>query len=836
MSDINIWINDTKVTVKQGATILDAALDIGIYIPHLCARKGLLPFDLVKPVSAVYRGSQKTESVCDDSYQGCGLCAVAVEDEKNFVFSCHKVAEENMRVSTVSDDLLEYRKKRLAKILDHHPHACLLCAQNEGCSLTQCSSNVPEQERCCPQFNRCELKKVSEFVGIARNLPKYVFKDLPIVKDEPLFIRDYNLCIGCTRCIRACSDQSENAAIGFVNIDGKIVVGAIGPTPGESGCRFCGKCVEVCPTGALTDKNIKWVSRESELLPCKNACPVGLDIPDYIRLIAQENFSQAARIIRAKTPLAGVLGMVCFHPCEAECRRGEVSDPMSICALKRFAMEKDNGNAQYILPAVEPSGKRVAIIGGGPAGLSAAYWLSSKGHKATIFEAMPRLGGMLRYGIPRYRLTEDLLDNEIKAITANDLVEIKTNSTVEMSSVVKQKFDSVLITVGAQSGKTLPIKQEAGVIQGIKFLRDVSAKVISNDHFENKSVAVIGGGNVAMDTARTALRMGAKSVDIVCLESDSEMPAHDFEIDHAKEEGIGFFPSCGIKSISKGTKAEHSLGLVECSSVFDDEGIFCPTFNDDVASQIEADVIIAAIGQESDFSFLSDDYQKIISKGLLKCDFKTMALSISDFYGAGEAATGPSSVVEAIASGKQAAGAIDKSFGGSGEFDTLSPPYSDSTDLGKIEGFDKLKRTAMANLSPQTRVNNFDLIETGFNQEAAIAEAKRCLECDLRFRSAEIALPPEKWLAFTMEKIETVPQVEGVFQLLGTDKDILSITGTPNLRQELTEKFDDGSQAGFFLFDLDPMYTKRESELIQQYMQEHGKMPGGDDDDLDDLF
>jgi len=406
-----------------------------------------------------------------------------------------------------------------------------------------------------------------------------------------------------------------------------------------------------------------------------------------------------------------------------------------------------------------------------------------------------------------------------------------------LAKLKEQDFDFTVMAVGAQAGKRLPLKDGAGnIIQGISFLRDVAEGNIEKDFFAKKTIAVIGGGNVAIDTARSALRFGAEKVNLICLESADEMPAHDFEIKDAKDEGIDFLHSCGVKKLSAGIAAKYKLEMVECSSVFDDEGLFCPMFNKEAKLETEADVIIASIGQEPDLSFLPDNFSLPVKDGLILCDEKTMATKINNIFAVGESATGPGSVVEAIASGKKAALAIDKELGGAGVIDLGYPKPAPLLNFTPIKGFSELSKVAMPCLAPEKRINNFDVIEAGFDNALALAEAKRCLLCDLRFSFDDNPLPPEKCLAFSKESIETVPETEGVFLLLNQEKETLSITGSPNLRQDLLEKIEDGSEAKYFLFETDPMYTKRESELIQQHIQEHGEMPGGDDDDLDDLF
>jgi len=245
----------------------------------------------------------------------------------------------------------------------------------------------------------------ADYVGIKPDTPRYLFRGLPAVEGDPLFIREYNLCIGCTRCVRVCSELRGVGALGFTLVDGRVEVGSVAPSLAKSGCKFCTACVEVCPTGALLDKpaDIKRSpTKEASVVPCRAACPVGIDIPRYVGLIAEGKYDDALAVIQDEVPFPRVLGYVCFHPCEDVCRRGRVNEPVAICALKRFAAEHGNSGARA--RAGRPTGKSVAIVGSGPAGLTAAYYLRTKGHTVTVFEAAAEAGGMLRYGIPRYRL------------------------------------------------------------------------------------------------------------------------------------------------------------------------------------------------------------------------------------------------------------------------------------------------------------------------------------------------------------------------------------------------------------------------------------------------
>jgi len=234
-----------------------------------------------------------------------------------------------------------------------------------------------------PQIENCELQKVSGFVGVKDDLPKYVFRDLPKMEEDPLYKRDYNLCIGCLRCVRACNDMREIGALGFVRKDGEIVVGTKASTLDDSGCRFCTACVEVCPTGAILDKDLKPGDKAEALVPCKFTCPAGIDIPEYLRYAAAGQYDTALAVIREKVPFPNSLGHICFHPCESVCKREKVNEPIGICNIKRFAGANGDGKWLANLKKQPATGKKVAVIGAGPGGLASAYFLALKGHNVT---------------------------------------------------------------------------------------------------------------------------------------------------------------------------------------------------------------------------------------------------------------------------------------------------------------------------------------------------------------------------------------------------------------------------------------------------------------------
>jgi len=839
MSVVNLTIDGRQVEVPSGTSILEAARTAGIYIPVLCHHPDLPPAKGSPAVKVIFQGDRRIENAGPgESGKECGLCVVEVQGETDPVESCATEVKPGMVVHTNTKRVRAQRQENLVPILKRHRHACLTCAQQEGCSLTQCSSNVPQNERCCTRFGHCELQRVVKEVGILPATPQWVPSNLPPLDTQALFVRDYSLCVGCTRCVRACRDLRGIEAIGFVvDENGLVQVGSLAPTLEESGCKFCTACVEVCPTGALMDKSVRPWKKEEDLVPCKSACPAHIDVPGYLRLIAEGKRDEANAVIRERVPLPGILGRVCVRPCEEVCRRREVNDPIAICVLKRYAADGDKGLWKRKMKVARDSGKKVAIIGSGPAGLTAAFYLRKKGHHVTVFEAKSQAGGRMRYGIPRYRLPREILDKELKDIF--DLgIEFKPNQIlgkqVPFEQLKEKRYEAVFLAVGAPLSRRMDLEGADGadVLWGVDFLSRVAE---GEKVFLKERVMVVGGGTVAVDAALTAKRCGAKDVTLVCLEKREEMPAHPWEVQGALAEGVKLMTSWGPRKILRDKGCLEGVELRHCASVRDDRGRFNPRF-DAIKQSIQADQVIFAVGQVSDFSFLRDAPSIDVSGGLIHVDQATLETGMRGVYAGGDATAAPGSIIHAVAAGRKAASSIDIALGGTGDLEEGSfekgPPHP---HVGRHEGFAFRPREKVREIAPEKRHESFLEVVLGFSDEQALREAKRCLQCDLRLSIGANPSPPDKRLVFNKDQVEQIPEAEGVYRLYDGEHKVRSIRGTVNLRQDLLRAIEESGETVWFDFEESKMYSQRESELIRAYLQEHGRMPGGDGDD-EDLF
>ena len=465
--------------------------------------------------------------------------------------------------------------------------------------------------------------------------------------------------------------------------------------------------------------------------PCHLNCPARTDIQAYVKAIANGDDKKAVEIIKDKISLPASIGRVCPHPCEEDCRRQFVEQPLSIAYLKAFAADNDMKSADPFKPAVaEATGKKVAIIGGGPAGLNAAYQLAIEGHGVTVFDMMPEMGGMLRYGIPEYRLPKAVLAAEVKQIEALG-VEMKNNVKIGKDvtlDALRAEFDAVLVAVGAWKSTGVGCEGDKldGVKGGIDVLREVN---LGGRPDLGKNVAVVGGGNVAMDACRTAVRLGAENVYVIYRRTRAEAPAEDLEIEEALEEGVNFKWLTNPAEIigENGKVTQIKLQVMELGEP-DASGRRSPVPVEGKFEILDVDTVISAIGQRC--SLEGFEALELTRKGTIVADEAVCTTNLEGVFAAGDATNrGPSIAVRAIGEANDAAAAIDAYL--SGKALIKAEPFYSKRNAKDIDFsvYEKKARAEMSCKDPAVRRGNFDAVINGFTEEQARNEAKRCLEC-----------------------------------------------------------------------------------------------------------
>jgi heterodisulfide reductase subunit A-like polyferredoxin len=535
-------------------------------------------------------------------------------------------------------------------------------------------------------------------------------------------------------------------------------------------CDACGDCTAVCPVDLPNEfdrglskrkaifrpypqaiPNVFGISKSSGAAPCKGSCPAGVNVQGYIALTAAGKFKEAYDLLRRRCPLPAVCGRICNHPCEDSCNRGEVDEAVSARDLERFVADYIYANPdQYPAwnPAVTSSDARVAVIGSGPAGLTAAADLALAGYGVTIFEAQPLLGGMLRYGIPDYRLPEDVLDNELRQIFSLG-VQVRTGvvigkpkdlllSTARPAGTEPGEFSAVFVATGAWGARKMGIPGEdaSGVWEGLKFLYEANTK---RSPKIGPEVLVVGGGDMAMDAARCALRFpGVKSVSVACIESREEMPARAWHVAEALEEGVAFYHRLGPTRVETADGKVSSVVFRACTSVFDEYKKYDPIYDDSAITSLTADTVIVALGQGLHSSGLGLEMRP---GGRIRTD-ASQAASVAGIFAGGDAVLGPSSMVDAIAQGHRAAESMDAFIRGAAPIrntaaavHTSAGSSANSAQSGFAKnpapGAPKQKRVPVARLSAGARMGSFVEIEAGYIKEQAEEEARRCLACGL---------------------------------------------------------------------------------------------------------
>jgi len=698
-----ITIDGIRMNVPDNKSMLECALDAGIYIPHLCHHPDLPE-----------NGS-------------CRMCVVEVEGQDEIMTSCTLRAKDGLSITTVSERLNKFRSLALDLLLAAHP---------EDCST-------------CPKYGNCELQTLIQYMGGASSMMKHRVKGFKENNENPLLVHDMNRCVLCGRCVRACKDLRGVGILDYRKKGNEFYIGTLHEKLlKDDACRFCQACAEVCPTGTIRDK-LQMANEDKPkadvVVPCKAACPAHIDIPRYIRFAKDGKFDEAAAVIREKVPFPKILGYICNHLCEADCKRKEVNEAMSIRGIKRYVSSVDSGKFWKGKGKQLPdTNKKVCIVGAGPSGMTAAYYLRKQGHSVTIKEALDNAGGMTRYGIPRYRLPHSIIDEEVQLIKDAG-VSVEFNTRVDKPLELLNKYDAVLLAIGTHEGVRLPIEgnELKGVLINTEFLRKASKE---EETGLGKKVIVLGGGNVAFDCARTAKRLGAEEIHLACLESRETMLADDEEIEQAQEEGIIVHPAKTFERIT----GEDFVTGVEFMNVlsftFDENRRAIIEKEGNSLQLIEADTVIFAIGQRPN---IDDSFGILLGRGnSIAVNENSLSTNENALFATGDAVYGTKSVIQAIASGRDAAKEIDLFLGGDGDIDEDFAPEEDINPcIGKKEGFGDEKRANTQIENAEKRKDNFSQVDNGICDSDICGEAQRCLQCDLRLNIS----PARSWNDFSKE-------------------------------------------------------------------------------------
>lgn len=531
-------------------------------------------------------------------------------------------------------------------------------------------------------------------------------------------------------------------------------------------CVACGQCVENCPVNAIqlgqklcaktplpekkerTARDHMWSIKDYNLdyrenrqnvceegtSPCKTACPAHIAVQGYIKLASQGKYMEALELIKKENPFPAVCGRICPHGCESECTRGEIDEPIAIDEIKKFIADQElDSDKRFIPERRHEYGKKIGIVGAGPAGLSCAYYLAIDGYKVTVFEKEDKLGGMLTLGIPSFRLEKDIVDAEIDILKEMG-VEFKTGvevgKDITLDDLRKDGYEGFYLAIGAQGGRKLGIEGEDadGVITGIEFLRNVN---LGKDVKLPRRAIVIGGGNVAIDVARTASRTGATDVKMFCLESREEMPALKEEIEETSEEGIAIENGWGPKRIVIENGKVTGVEFKKCTSVFNSDGRFAPEYDENDTMIVETDVVLLSIGQSIEWGSLLDGSKVELNRNnTAKADGLTYQTAEKDVFVGGDAFTGPKFAINAIAAGKEAAISLHR-FVQPGQSLTFGRDRREYHMFDKdnvvIEGFDNVPRQRIGH-NPEAK-NSFKDDRVTFTEEQMKKETERCLGC-----------------------------------------------------------------------------------------------------------
>ena len=541
-------------------------------------------------------------------------------------------------------------------------------------------------------------------------------------------------CLGFGTCVGVCKFEAITIA------ENRL------PEVDKEKCTGCGRCVRACPQNVLeltSDLDILFRLNRGDdcLAPCQQTCPAQIDIPRFIKAIKEKRFEHALKIIKEHMPMPLTLGRVCPRPCEDNCRRKQVDEAVAINYLKRFVADLEWKSKKRMPLYVAPdTGHKVAIVGGGPGGLSCAYFLRRFGHEVKIFEAMPELGGMLKYGIPDYRLPPEILEWEIKGILELG-IEVETNVALgkdfTLQDLKDRGYEAIFLATGAW--KTWAPRMDGddakGVMTGVEFLRFVAE---GNPPDLGKKVLIVGGGNVAMDAARTAIRLGAEEVCVIYRRTRKEMPALEEEIEAAEAEGVKFlFLTNPAKCVKCETGALRSIKCIKMElGEPDASGRRRPVPIEGSEFEMEADTLILAVGQNPDSEIYKNDplgrALEITRWDTITVDPATCQTVYPDIFAGGDLVIGPMRVVDAIGMGRIAARSIHSCLT-KGKVEKEAKMLTGLLPEVKVDKpLPVLERQSMPHLPVSERIDNFNEVELGFNEELALKEAARCLDCGLQ--------------------------------------------------------------------------------------------------------
>ncbi len=661
-------------------------------------------------------------------------------------------------LSLASKVFYVYEDPRIGQVED-----CLAAANCGGCGYAGCSAAAVAVVAGQAPANVCIVagdeatQAVAAVMGIAgglaeasncsnpctggdRSKVRYLYEGIPSCRAQMLLDdgkRDCDKgCLGYGDCVKVCLfDALEIGPEGFPVVD-------------EEKCVGCGACERTCPKDILTVKTpserlLHFNAHEDSLAPCRQICPAQINIPLYIAQIRKGDYEGAVHTIRERNPLLLSCGRVCPHPCEDSCRRGVEDEPVSINQLKRFAADYEMTSGKRFPISVAPdTGKKIAVIGGGPAGLSCAFFLRRMGHDVTIFEAMPKLGGMIRYGIPEYRLPKKTLDWEIEGILnlgVESHTRVKFGDDFDLTSLVAAGYDAMFMGIGAWKDSLLRVEGEnlEGCYTGIDFLSRLAGGEMLP---MGDTAVVIGGGNTAIDCTRNLLRYGAKKVYLAYRRTRKEMPANPVEIEAAEHEGVEFIFLTAPKEVISDDKGHctHLEYLKMELGEPDASGRRRPVPIEGSETRLQTDMIITAIGQAPDVSFVERDQKRLAELkttrwNTVDADPKTLQTNIPYLFVGGDSATGPALVVTAIGGGRRAARSIHQYVMDeevkAGPMEHMGKDLTPESQFDHVPGIVKKPRSPMEELPADERIKSFVEVDQVLTEEQALTESERCLSC-----------------------------------------------------------------------------------------------------------